>query len=281
MRVGLGVYLTALRATAAAPTGPWNPAQLGASLALWLDADDSSTITLNGSNVAQWSDKSGNDRHATQATAANQPAYLATGFNGKPTLTWDGNDDAMLMSMSLPVTDLNLFAVADPNGVAQNSYIMDIANVRRIFATNGQMFSSSWLPAVAPITTGGQRIYGFTTGPANQIVYSDGTAVSTIAAVPAAVVDGVVGLGNRNSGTAFGLNGEMSEVVFVSGTLSDTDRQRLEGYLAWKWGLAETLPNDHPYRVDGRLFGYGSYKALSPLDSDLLVTSDGDVFIVQ
>ena len=228
--------------------GFWTPELLGADLALWLDADDSSTITLNGSNVAQWDDKSGNDRHATQPTAASQPTYLATGFNGKPTLTWDGTDDAMLLSMSLPETDLNLFAVADLNAVAQNDYILDIGSVRRTFATSGQIFAGSWNPAAASITTGGQRIYGFTTGPTNQIVYSDGTAVSTLAAVPAALVDGAVGLGNRFLGTAFGPVGDMSELVFVSGTLSDTDRQKLEGYLAWKWGLETNLPADHPYK---------------------------------
>ena len=65
----------------------WNPSELGASLALWLDAEDTSTITLNGSNVSQWDDKSGNGRHVSQATAANQPAYLATGFNSKPVVS--------------------------------------------------------------------------------------------------------------------------------------------------------------------------------------------------
>jgi hypothetical protein len=52
--------------------------------------------------------------------------------------------------------------------------------------------------------------------------------------------------------------------------------------LAWKWGLAENLPPDHPYRIDGSFFGYGSFTNLFiPSGSDLLVTSDGDVFIVQ
>lgn len=226
----------------------WTPAALGSSLALWLDADDAATITLNGSNVSQWNDKSGNDRNATQPIAASQPTYSATSFNGKPTLTWDGIDDAMNLSMSLPATDLNLFAVLDPDVTAQNDYILDIGSVRRTFATSGQIFAGSWNPAAAPITTGGQRIYGFTTGPTNQIVYSDGTAVSTLAAVPAALVDGAVGLGNRFLGTAFGPVGDMSELVFVSGTLSDTDRQKLEGYLAWKWGLEANLPVGHPYK---------------------------------
>ena len=53
----------------------WSPLQLGANLSLWLDASDASTITLNGSTVSQWNDKSGNARHATQATAANQPGW--------------------------------------------------------------------------------------------------------------------------------------------------------------------------------------------------------------
>jgi len=72
-------------------TNPWTPAQL-TGLALWLDADDASNITLNGSNVSQWDDKSGNGRNVSQATAAFQPTYLATGFNGKPTLQTDGGD---------------------------------------------------------------------------------------------------------------------------------------------------------------------------------------------
>lgn len=51
----------------------WTPTVI--QTALWLDANDASTITLNGSTVSQWSDKSGNGRHATQAVAVNQPAW--------------------------------------------------------------------------------------------------------------------------------------------------------------------------------------------------------------
>lgn len=86
--------------------------------------------------------------------------------------------------------------------------------------------------------------------------------------------------GRQQSATAWG-DKYISEVVGCNTKLSTEDRQKLEGYLAWKWDLAETLPNDHPYRVDGTLFGFGSYDALVPSGSDLLVTSDGDVFIVQ
>ena len=58
----------------------WRPNALAGSLALWLDAEDTASITLNGMTVSQWSDKSGNERHATQPTAASQPTW-ATGAN--------------------------------------------------------------------------------------------------------------------------------------------------------------------------------------------------------
>lgn len=56
----------------------WQSPALGRSLVLWLDADDTSTITLNGSNVSQWSDKSRNNYHASQAVATDQPLYTAS-----------------------------------------------------------------------------------------------------------------------------------------------------------------------------------------------------------
>ena len=51
-----------------------NPANLS-SLALWLDAADSSTITESNQLVSQWSDKSGNNYHATQSTHLSKPTY--------------------------------------------------------------------------------------------------------------------------------------------------------------------------------------------------------------
>ncbi|MFM6201253.1 MAG: hypothetical protein ACKPE1_19315, partial [Dolichospermum sp.] len=77
----------------------WLPAQM--STALWLDAADSSTIILNGATVSQWRDKSGNGRHISQGTAANQPTYTANGLNGKPVLTFDGSDFFNPVTVSL------------------------------------------------------------------------------------------------------------------------------------------------------------------------------------
>jgi hypothetical protein len=44
--------------------------------------------------------------------------------------------------------------------------------------------------------------------------------------------------------------GRMYEVILYSSPLTDSQRQQLEGYLAWKWGLQSSLPSStHPYRT--------------------------------
>lgn len=55
----------------------WTPAsEASQTFALWFDANDTGTITKDGSNyVSQWDDKSGNDRHLTQSIGSSQPTY--------------------------------------------------------------------------------------------------------------------------------------------------------------------------------------------------------------
>lgn len=63
-------------------------------LKLWLDATDATTITLNGSSVSEWRDKSGNAFHFSQATANNQPSYTGQ-INGKAAIAFDGTNDGL------------------------------------------------------------------------------------------------------------------------------------------------------------------------------------------
>ena len=70
----------------------FNPKSI-AGLSLWLDASDSSTITLNGATaVSEWRDKSGNGYAVSQATANNQPALTGT-IRGRACIDFDGAND--------------------------------------------------------------------------------------------------------------------------------------------------------------------------------------------
>jgi hypothetical protein len=59
---------------------------------------------------------------------------------------------------------------------------------------------------------------------------------------------GTLQLGRNYNSDIYCLDGEIAEVIFTNAALSNTNRQLIEGYLAWKWGLQANLPNDHPYK---------------------------------
>ena len=54
-----------------------------------------------------------------------------------------------------------------------------------------------------------------------------------------------VGAGGNNQTP---LIGYIAEIVITSGQVTSADRERIEGYLAHKWGLAGNLPAGHPYK---------------------------------
>ena len=45
------------------------------------------------------------------------------------------------------------------------------------------------------------------------------------------------------------LNGDIAEILVYDTALSDDERQKVEGYIAWKWGLVSGLPGGHPYKT--------------------------------
>ena len=52
-------------------------------------------------------------------------------------------------------------------------------------------------------------------------------------------------IGFRNLGA---IDGCLGEVIVTDATVSTADRQKIEGYLAHKWGMTDLLPSDHPYK---------------------------------
>jgi hypothetical protein len=44
------------------------------------------------------------------------------------------------------------------------------------------------------------------------------------------------------------ITGTISECLLYTQPLSTAQRQQVEGYLAWKWGLVGSLPANHPYK---------------------------------
>lgn len=73
-------------------TRPWTPADLGAKLLAWWDAEDADSLTLSGAQISGWRDKV-TDTVLAQPVGGSHPVLQATGFNGRPAAYFDGIDD--------------------------------------------------------------------------------------------------------------------------------------------------------------------------------------------
>jgi hypothetical protein len=240
----------------------WTPADTTTSL--WLDAADGSTITIDV-GVSIWQDKSGNGRNATQAVGTKQPATTATGFNGGyPALDFSGSAKALSVPRGFITSSISAFVVWE--GGVVDGRILDQRSTGGLGAVKGwqvkhfQFYVDNGAGSYRSLTNTGldnfSHIYSsiFPVGDFN-LLFRDGTEITTnrtsAGALPTDIDNTGLNIfigGNADGSATQDFTGLIAEVILVNSVLSDSDRQTIEGYLAWKWGLEANLPIGHPYK---------------------------------
>jgi hypothetical protein len=254
----------------------WTPAEI--TTALWLDAEDSSTLIIDGSNnVSQWENKAVSGHVYEQASASYQPVYNSVGFNNKPVLQFAEADhfDAPGTGAVADNT-FSVFTVAIPNrtmsiyfetttgtqGVSGNCVLFTpghggaggsagfgLALATNQICTIEHANAHAPTPAVVANSTPVGAIYEAYTSSRQHYIRKDGSllrAGRTTAKNPIQLnTDTSIG-----GGSGWGdFSGGVSEILMVFGEIAPEDRQKIEGYLAHKWGLEANLPSDHPYKT--------------------------------
>jgi hypothetical protein len=238
----------------------WTPANI--STLSWWDSSNASSVTLNSSAVSQINDLSGNGYNATQVTAANQPGYTNT-LNGLNVMTFDGTNDFL----NLPAINytsqgsLSMYIVANRTGRV-NNYVTNLMVWKESSNAVGLLSSfSGGAPGVRWGAYTSQDLQSTTTSSANYQVISQiidsgssliswfdtgnagGTKVGDYYNGTSAFSSGYIGNDQYNS-----INmGNIGEIVVINQTDNLAARQKMEGYLAWKWGLEANLPPSHLY----------------------------------
>ena len=220
----------------------FNP-QTISSLALWLDAADSSTVT-GTSPITAWTDKSSAGRTVTITSG---PTYGTTTRNGLKTMYFNNNVISSSIASAVGTGDFTLIAVWYQSFAGTNTVLSlgSVASSSQSLGYSGDKYNFYQF---------GSLESAYTTGPG--WVVQVGTRISsikrvyitgTIGSVPASdsfnVTDTTVTIGK---GDNFPITGEIAEIMVYTGTMSDTDRQLLEGYLSQKWGLTGSLVAGHP-----------------------------------
>jgi hypothetical protein len=269
---GKGYQGIVMLAFSSSVTIPFTPISIP-GLYLWLDATDSSTITQTSGAVSAWNDKSGNGRNVIQTNTSYQPKSNTYTVNSLPVMDFTANTGSSAMyntTLTFP-TSYTIYAVGFTTktsggtrllhaGYNTDQYLMfGSFDGKFLTATgigSGWTTSGHWTTQVniASTTTTKQfYLFGCTNDNSTTTLkgWVNGTSVGTKTGNNAACTGLVLGsfytTNNINTGDNF--NGLTGEIIMYNGALSDEYRQKVEGYLAWKWGLVGSLPSGHPYKT--------------------------------
>lgn len=254
----------------------FNPRSIS-GLSLWLDASDLSTITLNGSNVSEWRDKSGAGAPAAaQGTAASQPAYDASGLNGRGTIDFATTRVMVFGSSTASFNYLHnstggtVFIVirpgdsSDPNVYAP--FLMNNADtsantgISLVFDDRVSASRNNALVAVVNRGVSGAQTAaiipsnffatanaycvlsvaydcGNATASSRLRAYLNGTVNATTNTVTNAAATGNASTNMTIGSVGGGTRAAVAEMLFYQGVLSTSRRRTVEGYLGKKYGI--------------------------------------------
>jgi hypothetical protein len=223
--------------------------------ALWLSD--------TGSNAAQWDDISGNGRHATQATAASQPAIVTNALNGRQVRRFDGVNDSLAIADRALLRNLagaTVFAVATPSSVAGGERYVFSASSSNL-TLNMFLFGT----IANQFRYGGRRLAADAGDFTNFGTVTNNTPyiMTAIQNWQSATKSAFISNGNTNNDTSFQTsgnsenansasdlaigkvaisntsywNGDIAEILVFPTALSTTERQAVERYLSNKYAI--------------------------------------------
>ena len=228
----------------------FTPTQIS-GCALWLDAGDSSTIRRSGNSVIQWNDKSGSGFIATQNNSLgfptlsgnsvlfspNQALRIANfGYNPSWTLIIAMNSVTLGARWFIShYSSLNIVLMGMNQGVHK------IWNA--LLPSGGADLTGNHIEITTAQNTAASAFLGWYRDGILQTSNITNAGLSASPSIP-------LGIGANASGD-FDIGGTYAiyELVLYKSFLNDTQRQQVEGYLAWKWNLVGNLPANHPFKT--------------------------------
>ena len=227
---------------------------------LWLDGADTGSMTLSGSNVTQWNDKSGNgyvmtnNRGTTTIATASlnslTTVYTPSGTNTRITnfvgrtkctifLVGKAASSRYLLALNggfLYTANDSLLYFSPPTG----DYLDLVDSVSGSIVSNNTWFilcigyDNATNSTANPYTINGTTRSTAITPRGTPGILTDQNITSTL------YINSVNGTNSYDSVYT-------AEILYYNDTLTTTQRQQVEGYLAQKWGLQTSIPSTHPF----------------------------------
>jgi hypothetical protein len=221
-----------------------------AGLLVWLSADRG--IQQKDGHVQVWQDQSGNQMDATQGSVTGRPSYLSGGFNGRPTLDFDGQGQflAFVEGFGDFSKGLTGFVVAKPTR-PECGAVLELSNGSEIDDVFLGVAQGQWQYEVAMpyFKTGKVDLERFTSFAVNHRpagsadLRVNGAALDSVQlplpAVPESGerVNNFVGHSLYDNCDYF--QGQISELILYSRTLTQAELRVIDSYLESHWALSD------------------------------------------
>ena len=239
------------------------------------------SFLMDFNSVSQWNDKSGNGRHAIQATTTRRPVLQPAQQNLLPAIKWDGVDDNLTGSLPYPTDGLTtLFVVYNVTVASGDQRVFDINGNN--YGNFGSPQSSATADVILWQGTGGLwtqlaastgwRIYSVNYAGTSSAVWRNGfsQALNSIGTLNPTPTGTTYTLGNISTGANSGqFSGQIGELILYTGNLVLSDRQQIEKYLSRKWGIQSTVSSSLLSNIPPRAAGF-----IPPLQTNLSVWLD-------
>lgn len=247
---------------------PWTPnsatLENSATLAAWWSAADYLYMVDDGSGViSNWKDRV--TQFGVNATTTARPTWSATSFNSAyPGMTFDGVANAMTVSSTTPLPtgstagEIWVVASATNDGVITTHVAYGsqgtalLRAIRKNSGAQAAIITDNTSSLTGQTSAVGAHIIGGNWSGTTQNGFQDGVAFTGNPGTLANTLNTAttrLRIGSMASASASSFfNGVIADVIVINGLLSTADRQRLEGYLAWRYALQANLPTTHPYR---------------------------------
>lgn len=253
-------------AAAAIPVN--SPLDIGGCVGWW-DATDTSTmfqntngtspVTTDGQLVGSWVDKA-TGKVATAPGNNNRPTYRTSVVNNKSSLLFDGWDDYFSVLNMPSQTNETVFIVTRANFQESKTHVLigdqnptgygitlyTSAAVNRIRGSyggytpglTGFIYDMPGNSNIDPVLICARRnSSGASLREAGTDIQSS-TTQFTLAYRYMGADPGTASVGTASNNV---LNGHICEIIIYSSDLSDSDRAKVESYLATKWGIQRTF----------------------------------------
>jgi hypothetical protein len=253
--------------------------------ASWWDVSDLATLTLSGSKISEWRDKTTNGRNLSQSENSLRPNYLESQVKTKPVADWGpAQNDIHIGTGNLaePVVVQEMYCVLkyETNGNQFLNYpgiVNPSSNIGWSTLSVAGAYGGEWVPWEYYIN--GDNASNRSANLFEEIKDTALLRIKAPSGATPAASNIILGTDRFYTNYGRGWRGYFCEVLLFSSPLSEKNREQLTDYLKSKWAIRRDIHFAYTSLLLHMNGVNGSNSIIDSSDNSLTVTAYGNAVL--